>query len=35
MFLLQGELEKSFRTKKTLDWLQRVNQALIAALKKG
>ena len=28
-------LHKSFKTKKTLDRLQRINQALIAALKKG
>lgn len=33
MFLLQQELEKSFKTKKTIGWLQRINHALIAALK--
>jgi hypothetical protein len=35
MFLLQDELEKSFRTKRTTDWIQRINHALIAALKEG
>jgi hypothetical protein len=34
MFLLQKELEKSIRTKKSNDWMQRFNQALIASLKK-
>ena len=35
MFLLQGELEKTFRTKTATAWLQRVNHALIASLKGG
>lgn len=33
MFLLQEELEKAFATKKSLDWMQRVNQSLLASLK--
>lgn len=33
MFLFKDELEKSFATKKSLDWVQRVNQALLASLK--
>lgn len=33
MFLFQDELEKSFATKKSLDWLQRVNHALLASMK--
>lgn len=33
MFLFQNELEKSFSTKKSLEWVQRVNQALIASMK--
>jgi len=35
MFLLQRELEKTFRTKAAASWLQRINQALIASLKGG
>lgn len=33
MFLCKDELEKSFQTKKSKDWLQRVNQALLASMK--
>lgn len=33
MFLLQEELEKTFSTKVSSEWLQRVNLALIASLK--
>jgi histidine kinase/DNA gyrase B/HSP90-like ATPase len=33
MFLFKDELEKSFATKKSLDWVQRVNSALLASLK--
>jgi histidine kinase/DNA gyrase B/HSP90-like ATPase len=33
MFLFKDELEKSFATRKSLDWVQRVNQALLASLK--
>lgn len=33
MFLLQGHLDKARRTASASDWLQRVNAALIAALK--
>jgi hypothetical protein len=33
MFLLQEHLEKEFMTKKSISWLQRVNQALIASMK--
>lgn len=33
MFLLQHELDKSFRTKTSTEWLQRLNHALIASLK--
>ena len=34
LFLLQDELAKTFTTKKASNWLQRVNQALIAAMKR-
>lgn len=33
LFLVQSEMEKAFLTKISEDWLQRVNHALIAALK--
>lgn len=33
LFLLQQELEKSFQTTKSVEWMQKVNQALIAATK--
>ncbi len=33
MFLFQGELEKSFATKKAMEWLQKINQALLASMK--
>ena len=33
MFLFKDQLEKSFATKKSLDLVQRVNQALLASLK--
>ena len=32
MFLFKDELEKSFSTRKSLDWVQRVNSALLASL---
>lgn len=35
MFLLQAELTKTFTTKTAAGWLQRINQALIASLKRG
>lgn len=33
MFLFQDVLEKSFTTKKSLEWQQRINQALLASMK--
>jgi hypothetical protein len=33
MFLFKDEFDKSFMSKKSLDWIQRVNQALLASLK--
>jgi len=33
MFLFKNDLEKSFTTRKSEDWLQRVNQTLLASLK--
>ncbi|HCC79707.1 MAG: hypothetical protein A2X25_09035 [Chloroflexi bacterium GWB2_49_20] len=33
MFLFQNQLEKSFITQKTLDWLQSINQTLLASMK--
>jgi hypothetical protein len=33
MFLCQDQLEKSFVTKKSGDWLQRINQAALASMK--